>query len=85
MAEDSQILSWVAGGVLFIFFTWTLMSLLIGKLPWKIIDITKPSQKKFGFAIIFTLGIAGLAIFTGILDWVWLGIKHILLIDMEVH
>ncbi|MGV7220305.1 MAG: hypothetical protein ACQ9MH_02120 [Nitrospinales bacterium] len=83
MGENSQILSWLVGGILLIIFTWTLMSLFIGNLPWKLIDASRPGQKIFGIALIIVLGIAGLAIFTELLGWVWNGIKHILLLDME--
>ena len=83
MAEDPQIYSWIIGGILLVIFTWALMSFFIGNLPWKLIDASKPGQKIFGIALIVVLGIAGLAIFTEFLGWVWKGIKHILLLDME--
>jgi hypothetical protein len=83
MGEEPQILSWVTAGILLIILTWTLMSLLMGNLPWKLLDTSQPGQKIFGIALIIILGIAGLAIFTDLLHWVWNGIKHILLLDME--
>jgi len=39
--------------------------------------------KKFGVILIIIIGIAGLIIFTELLGWVWVEIKHILLLDME--
>jgi hypothetical protein len=83
MDEYSQNLNWVIAGILLIFFIWTLMSMFVGNLPWKLIDTTKPGQKILGVALIIIIGIAGLAIFTEFLNWVWKGIQHILLLDME--
>ena len=83
MDGESQIFSWVVAGILLIIFTWVLMSMYIGNLPWKLLDTSKPGQKIFGVALIIIIGIAGLALFTELLNWVWVGIKHILLLDME--
>ena len=75
--------SWVVASILLILFTWTLMSMFIGNLPWKLLDTSKHGQKIFGIALILIIGIAGLAIFTELFGWVWVGVKHILLLDME--
>ena len=83
MGEDSQIINWVAAGILLIFLTWTIMSMFVGNLPWKLLDSSKPGQNILGVALIIIIGIAGLALFTDLLNWVWSGIKHILLLDME--
>jgi hypothetical protein len=83
MTEDPRTLSWIVGGVLMIVFAWTALSLLVDNLPWKLLDKTRPGQKIFGIALMIVTGAIGLKVCDELLYWVWRGLKHILLLDIE--
>ena len=83
MTEEPRILSWVVAGILMIIFSWTALSLLVDNLPWKLIDKTRPGQKIFGIALLIITGAVWLKVCNELLYWVWRGVKHILLLDIE--
>ena len=83
MAEDPPTLNWIVGGVLMLIFAWTALSLLVDSLPWKLVDKTRPGQKIFGIALMIVTGTIGLKVCQELLYWVWMGLKHILLLDIE--
>ncbi len=83
MNEDPETLRWIVGGILMIIFAWTALSLLVDSLPWKLVDKSRPGQKIFGIALMIFTGTAGLKACRELLFWVWIGLKHILLLDVD--
>ncbi len=83
MTEEPRMLGWIVAGALMIIFSWTALSFLFDNLPWKLIDKTRPGQKIFGIILMTLIGLGGMKFCVDLLKWVWIGLKHILFLDIE--
>jgi len=83
MVENPHMWQWVAAFLLMALLTWVVLDLLADALPWSLLDKSYPGRRQIGFALIFGLGFGGYAFLSELLVFVWMGIKHVLLLDLE--
>jgi hypothetical protein len=83
MVEDPHLWQWLTAFILMAVFTWVALDLLMDALPWSLLDKSRPGRRQIGFALIFGLGLGGYSLLSELLVFVWMGIKHVLLLDLE--
>ena len=76
---------WTVGIVLMIFFCWLVLSAFTDIFPWKIIDPAQPIQKNLRNVMLAICGIGVLHLLVKFMSFVWMGLKHILLLDLPVE
>jgi hypothetical protein len=64
-------------------FSWVLLSLLwdIVPTPWRNVD--KPQKRILGIVSLVVIGLLNFSFASGVLKWVWMGIRHLLGLDLE--
>ena len=83
MPPSPSTLQWATAFILLALFSWVLLSLL-----WEIVPIpwanTSQTQKRFwGITLLVVIGLLNYSFASEVLGWVWLGIRHLLGLDLE--
>ncbi len=83
MPPSPSTLQWATAFILLALFSWVLLSLL-----WEIVPIpwanTSQIQKRFlGITLLVVIGLLNYSFASEVLGWVWLGIRHLLGLDLE--
>ncbi len=79
---ESETLRWAVAGLLMALFSWVAISFFVD-LPWKAVDVSRPEKKAAGYILMAVCAGAGLAIVPGLMEFVWLGLKMVLFLDMD--
>ncbi len=62
---------------------WVALDMVLGVLPWSFLDKNLPDRRIIGIFIMLTLGMVSLVVLEDLFKFVWKGIQHILLLDLE--
>ena len=68
---------------LLILFAWVLLSVLWDVVPTPWFNTDKPQKRIFGIALLVVIGLLNYSFASEVLRWVWMGIRHLLGIDLE--
>lgn len=74
---------WYWGMAILAVMAWVALDVFTETLPWHLIDPTRPDRKKAGMVIISLLGGGLLTLYHELMLWVWMGIQHILGLDIS--
>jgi len=83
MNESASLLQWVAALGLMALLVGVSLNLLFDNLPWNLIDKTRPGHKEIGIAVIIVLAVAGAVLLNQLFPFIWIGVRHLLFLDLE--
>jgi len=83
MSSSPTTLQWMTAFFLLILFAWVLLSLLWDVVPTPWLNTDKPQKRIFGIALLVMFGLLNYSFASEVLRWVWMGIRHLLGIDLE--
>lgn len=83
MPASPTTFQWMIALVLLALFAWVLLSLFwdVVPLPWLQADL--PRKRVVGSALLFAVGLLNYSFAGEVLGWVWMGIRHLLGLDLE--
>ena len=83
MSSSPTTLQWAIAFVLMALFSWVLLSLLWDVVPAPWLNTDKPQQRIVGIVVLIVIGLLNYSLASEVLDWVWMGIRHLLGFDLE--
>ncbi|NIQ03808.1 MAG: hypothetical protein GWM98_28565 [Nitrospinaceae bacterium] len=83
MAESPTLLQWMVALALLAMFAWVLVGTIWDAIPIPGIPVEGPQKRKVGIALIIVLALVNYALAEKVLHWVWMGIRHVLFLDLE--
>jgi hypothetical protein len=83
MSSSPTTLQWMTAFFLLILFAWVLLSVLWDVVPASWLNTDKPQKRIFGIALLVVIGLLNYSFASEVLRWVWMGIRHLLGIDLE--
>ncbi len=83
MNESASLLQWVAALGLMALLVGVSLNLLFDNLPWNLIDKTRPGHKEIGIVVIIVLAVAGAVLLNQLFPFIWIGVRHLLYLDLE--
>jgi len=83
MNESASLLQWVVASGLMALLVGVSLNLIFDNLPWNLIDKTRPGHKAIGIVVIIVLAVAGAVMLNSLFPFLWIGVKHLLFLDME--
>ena len=84
MVSSPTALQWVTALVLMALFSWVLLSLLWDVVPAPWIHTEKPQNSFLGIVLLVVVGLLNYSFAREVMVWVWMGIRHLLGLDIEV-
>jgi hypothetical protein len=83
MSPSPTTLQWTTAFILLALFSWVLLSLLweIVPTPWANTD--KPQKRVMGITLLVVIGLLNYSFASEVLRWVWMGIRHLMGLDLE--
>lgn len=83
MSSSPTIFQWITAFVLLILFSWVLLSLLWDIVPAPWINADKPRDRVGGIVLLVVMGLLNYSFASHVLVWVWMGLRHLLGLDLE--
>ncbi len=83
MNESASLFQWVAALGLIALLVGVSLNLLFDNLPWNLIDKTRPGHKGIGIVLIIILAVVGAVLLNQLFPFIWMGVKHLLFLDLE--
>jgi hypothetical protein len=83
MSASPTTLQWITAFVLLALFSWVLLSLLWDVVPAPRLNTDKPQSRLFGVILLVVIGLSMYPLASEVLRWVWMGIRHLLGLDLE--
>ncbi len=83
MSSSPNLLQWITAFILLALFSWVLLGLLWDVLPIPGINSDNPQKRIFGIALLIVAGSLSYALARPVLGWVWMGLRHVLGLDLE--
>jgi hypothetical protein len=83
MSPSPTTLQWTAAFVLLALFSWVLLSLFWDIVPAPWINPGKPQKRIIGIVLLFVMGLLSYSFTREVMVWVWMGIRHLLGLDLE--
>ena len=83
MSPSPNTFQWVTAFILLVLFSWVLLSLLWDIVPAPWINSDKPQKKTFGIVLLAVIGLLNYSLASQVMVWVWMGIRHLLGLDLE--
>ena len=83
MSSSPTLLQWITALVLLAFFSWALLGLFWDVLPLSLVNSNEPQKRIFGIAFLIVAGLLNYFFARAVLEWVWVGLIHILGLDLE--
>jgi len=83
MSPSPSTFQWITAFILLALFSWVLLSLLWDIVPAPWIHTDKPQKKTFGIALLVVIGLLNYSFASQVMVWVWMGIRHLLGLDLE--
>lgn len=83
MSSSPATLQWMTAFILLVLFTWVLLSLLWDVVPAPWLNTDKPQKRMIGIILLVVIGLLSYSFASEVLGWVWMGIRHLLGIDLE--
>ncbi len=83
MSSSPATLQWMTAFVLLVLFAWVLLSLLWDVVPAPWLNTDKPQKRMIGVVLLVVIGLLNYSFASEVLRWVWMGIRHLLGIDLE--
>ncbi len=83
MSPSPALLQWITALILLAFFSWVLLGLFWDALPIPGVNSDKPQKRIFGIALLIIAGLLNYLFARSVLGWVWMGLRHILGLDLE--
>ncbi len=83
MPSSPTALQWITAFVLLALFSWVLLSLFwdIVPTPWTHPD--RPQKRIKGIVLLVAIGLLNYSFASQVLVWVWMGIRHLLGLDLD--
>lgn len=83
MSPSPTTFQWTTAFILLALFSWVLLSLLweIVPTPWANTD--KPQKRVTGITLLVVIGLLNYSFASEVLIWVWMGIRHLIGLDLE--
>ncbi len=83
MLSSPTTLQWMTAFVLLALFSWVLLSLLWDIVPTPWLNTDKPQKRTLGIVLLVVMGLLNYSFASEALGWVWMGIRHLLGLDLE--
>lgn len=83
MSPSPTTLQWTTAFVLLAIFSWVLLSLLWDVIPTPWLKADKPQKRIYGISLLIVVGLLNYSFASDVLVWVWMGIEHLLGLDLE--
>ena len=83
MSPSPTLLQWITALILLAVFSWVLLGLFWDALPIPWINSDKPQKRIFGIALLIVAGLLNYSFARPVLGWVWMGLRHVLGLDLE--
>lgn len=83
MSFSPTIFQWATAFVLLALFSWVLLSLLWDIVPTPWIKTDQPQKRIVGISLLVGVGLLNYSFASEVLEWVWMGIRHLLGLDLE--
>ena len=83
MSSSPTTLQWMTAFFLLVLFAWVLLSLLWDVVPAPWLNTDKPQKRIFGIALLSVMGLLSYSFTREVIVWVWMGIRHLLGLDLE--
>jgi hypothetical protein len=83
MSPSPTTLQWITAFVLLALFSWVLLSLFWDIIPAPWINPDKPQKRIFGIVLLTVMSLLSYPLVREVMVWVWMGIRHILGLDLE--
>ena len=69
--------------VLMALFSWVLLSLFWDLVPAPWLNTDRPQKRTFGIVLLVVVGLLNYSFASEVLEWVWMGIRHLLGLDLQ--
>jgi len=83
MASSPTALQWITAFILLALFSWVLLSLLWDVVPTPWFETDKPQNRVWGIVLLIVIGLLNYSFASQVLQWVWMGIRHLLGMGLE--
>jgi len=83
MSSSPATFQWMSAFVLLALFSWVLLSLLWDVVPTPWLNTDNPQKRSFGIVLLVVIGLLNYSFSSEVLEWVWMGIWHLLGFDLE--
>ena len=83
MSSSPATLQWMTAFVLLALFSWVLLSLLWDVVPTPWLSEDKPQKRIWGIVLLVVIGLLNYSLASEVLGWVWMGVRHLLGLDLE--
>lgn len=83
MPASPTTFQWIAALVLLSLFSWVLLSMFWDIVPAPWINTDKPQSRVLGIVLLVVIGLLNYSFASQVLVWVWMGIRHMLGLDLE--
>ncbi len=83
MFSSPTLLQWIIAFILLALFSWVLLGLFWDVLPIPGINSDNPQKRIFGIALLIVAGLLNYSFARPVLGWVWMGLRHVLGLDLE--
>lgn len=83
MSPSPTALQWITAFVLMAFFSWVLLSLFWDLVPAPWLNTDRPQKRNFGIVLLVVVGLLNYSFASEVLEWVWMGIRHLLGLDLQ--
>lgn len=83
MPPSPSLVQWMTAIGLLILLAWVLLSFLwdVIPVPWR--DTSQPQKRIVGVVLLVLIGGLNYSLAGEVLEWVWMGIRHLLGLDLE--
>ena len=83
MSPSPTTFQWMTAFVLLVLFSWVFLSLFwnVVSTPWH--NLARPQKKIWGIISLVVIGLLSFSFASEVLGWVWMGIRHLLGLDLE--
>ena len=83
MSPSPTTLQWMTAFVLLALFSWVILSLFWDLVPTPWPNADQPQKRIFGIVSLVVIGLLNFSFASEVLEWVWMGIRHLLGLDLE--
>lgn len=83
MSPSPTTFQWLTAIFLLALFSWVLLSLLWDLVPTPWLKGDKPQKRIWGIVSLVVIGLLNFSLASEVLNWVWMGVRHLLGLDLE--
>ena len=80
---EPTLLQWIVAIILLAVFSWVLLGLFMDIIPVPFLSADNPRKRIIGVLTLGFTGVLGYSLSREVMVWVWMGLRHLLGLDME--